>query len=131
VIRFILTNQHHAEAAELLDPYLREAPDDPWLVEQFGIAMDQVHVKASESPGEDTVRERALLARFADRSGLTALRDAVDAYLEGTELGQAVASRVAGVAANIDDIDLPPKDKAGFAALARESALLTVSAHGR
>src|SRR5580693_4065073 len=101
VLHFISTSGHPAEAVELLEPLLREAPDDDYAAEIYGMAISAAYAQASEAgPGEGE-RERAAVARFTDRSGLTALPDA-------------------------DDVDWDPADRAAFGKLSEEVAWLTV-----
>ena len=64
--------------------------------------------------------------RFADRTGLVALRDAVGAFLDGTGLGEAVRARVTEELSVTDDVDWSPEDRVAFSKLAEEIALLTV-----
>ena len=126
VLHFISTSGHPAEAVELLEPLLREAPDDDYAAEIYGTAISAAYAQASEAgPGEGE-RERAAVARFTDRSGLTALRDAVGAFLAGTELGHAVQERVSSELPDADDVDWDPADRAAFGKLAEEVAWLTV-----
>ncbi len=118
VVDFINVSGHAAWAAELLEPRLREAPDDEFAARLYGAAIEQAHARAGEP-------ERAVLSRFADRSGLVALRDAVGAFLAGTELGEAVQARVTGESSAADDLDWPPEQRLAFGKLAEELALLT------
>lgn len=66
------------------------------------------------------------MRRFADRTGLIALRDAVSAFLDGTQLGEAVQARVTEELSVADDLDWSPEDRVAFGTLAEEIALLTV-----
>ncbi len=145
VINFIAGSGHAGEAVELLEPLLREVPDDDYAAEVYGLAISAAYAQASEAgqgegegegkgegdgkgEGEGKgERERAAVARFADRSRLTALRDAVGAFLAGTELGQAVKDRVAGELSETEDVDWDPADRAAFGKLAEEVAWLTVN----
>jgi len=110
VINFISVSGHAAEAVELLEPKLREAPDDEFAAELYGAAIAKVDAEASHEEATDA--ERAALRRFADRSGLIALRDAVSAFLVGTELGQAVQAQVTDELSAAEDIDWAPADRA-------------------
>ena len=65
------------------------------------------------------------MRRFADRTGIIALTDAVSAFLDGTELGAAVRARVTEELSVTDDLDWSPEDRAAFGKLAEELALLT------
>jgi len=80
VIDFISTSGHAAEAVELLEQRLKEAPDDDFAVGLYGTAVERAYATASAD--ETAARERAAVHRFADRTGLVALRDAVSAFLD-------------------------------------------------
>ncbi|MGH3189104.1 MAG: hypothetical protein ACRDPY_06100 [Streptosporangiaceae bacterium] len=132
VINFIAASGHVGEAVELLEPLLREVPDDDYAAEVYGLAISAAYAQASEAePGKgeregDGEREHAVVARFTDRSRLTALRDAVGAFLAGTELGQAVQDRVSSELPDAEDLDWDPADREAFGKLAEEVAWLTV-----
>ena len=124
VIDFISTSGHAAEAVELLEQRLKEAPDDGFAVDLYGAAIERAHAMASAD--EAAARERAAVHRFADRTGLVALRDAVSAFLDGTDFGEAVQARVIEELSVTDDLDWSPEDRVAFGKLAEEIALLTV-----
>ena len=124
VIDFISTSGHAAEAVELLEQRLKEAPDDDFAVDLYGTAIERAYATASAD--ETAARERAAVHRFADRTGLVALRDAVSAFLDGTELGDAVQAQVTEELSVTDDLDWLPEDRVAFGKLAGELALLTV-----
>jgi len=126
VIDFISTSGHAAEAVELLEQRLKEAPDDDFADDLYGTAIERTYATASADDAAD--RERAAVHRFADRTGLIALRDAVSAFLDGTELGEAVRARVTEELSVTDDLDWSPEDRVAFGTLAEEIALLTVDA---
>lgn len=75
VIDFISTSGHAAEAVELLEPRLNEAPDDDFAIGLYGAAVERAYATASAD--ESAARERAAVRRLANRTRLTALRDAV------------------------------------------------------
>lgn len=85
VIRAASVRGHPGEACELIEPYLREHPDDQLAAGIYAEALAQAHPEAE--PGE---RERAALTRYGDRSGGEALREAIDAFLSRTEWGATV-----------------------------------------
>ena len=124
VIDFISTSGHAAEAVELLEQRLMEAPDDDFAVDLYGTAIERAYATASAD--ETAARERAAVHRFADRTGLVALRNAVSAFLDGTELGEAVQAQVTEELSVTDDLDWLPEDRVAFGKLAGELALLTV-----
>ena len=124
VIDFISTSEHAAEAVELLEPRLREAPDDDFADDLYGTAIERAYATASAD--KSAARERAAVHRFANRTGLVALRDAVSAFLDGTDLGEVVRARVTEELSVTDDLDWSPEDRVTFGELAEEIALLTV-----
>ena len=85
VIRAASVRGHPGEACELIEPYLRERPDDELAAGIYAEALAEAHTEAE--PGE---RERAALTRYGDRSGSEALRKAIDAFLGRTEWGATV-----------------------------------------
>jgi len=124
VVDFISTSGHTAEAVELLELRLKEAPDDDFAGDLYGAAIERAYATACAD--ETAARERAAVHRFADRTGLVALKDAVSAFLDGTELGEAVRARVTEELSVTDDVDWSPEDRVAFGKLAEEIALLTV-----
>jgi hypothetical protein len=75
VIDFISASGHAAEAVELLELRLNEAPDDDFAIGLYGAAVERAYATASAD--ESAARERAAVRRLANRTGLIALRDAV------------------------------------------------------
>ena len=98
---------------------LKEAPGDDFASDLYGAAIERAYATACAD--ETAARERAAVDRFADRTGLVALRDAVGALLDGTELGEAVRAQLTGELSEADDLDWPPQDQASFGKLARNS----------
>ena len=125
VVDFISTSGHAAEAVELLEPRLKEAPDDDFASDLYGVAIERAYATARAD--ETAARERAAVHRFADRTGLVALRDAVGAFLDGTELGEVVRAQVTEELSEADDLDWSPEGRVAFAKLAEELAWLTVN----
>jgi hypothetical protein len=109
IIDFISTSGHAAEAVELLEPRLNEAPDDDFAADLYGAAIERAYATAGAD--ESAVRERAVLRRFADRTDLIALKDAVSAFRDGTELGEAVRARVTEDLSVTDDLDWSADDR--------------------
>ena len=129
VVDFISTSGHAAEAVELLEQRLKEAPDDDFAGDLYGAAIERAYAIACAD--ETAARERAAVDRFTDRAGLVALKDAVSTFLDGTELGEAVRARVTEELSVTDDLDWSPEDRMAFGKLAEEIALLTVDpGHG-
>jgi tetratricopeptide (TPR) repeat protein len=133
-----------AEAIELLEGRLRDAPDDDHAAERYGTAIEEayahVHEEAPDAcpcgsgrPWRECCgpRELAALSRFTDRSGLSALRDAVGAHLLVSGYDQAVDGEVAEWLSLTEDLDWEPAERAAVGELAAEVALLTagLSAH--
>lgn len=125
VVDFISTSGHAAEAVELLEPRLKEAPDDDFASDLYGVAIERAYATARAD--ETAARERAAVDRFADRTDLVALRDAVGAFLDGTELGEAVRAQVTEELSETDDLDWSPEGRVAFGKLAEELAWLTVN----
>jgi hypothetical protein len=82
VIRTASVRGHPGEACELIEPYLRERPDDELAAGIYAEALAKAHAEAE--PGE---RERAALTRYSDRSGRETLHAAIDAFLARTQWG--------------------------------------------
>jgi hypothetical protein len=130
-----------AEAIELLEAALREDPADNFAAESYGDAIHEAFKRAHEQPpGDDDgcscglgtswpqccePRERAALDRFADRSALIAVRDAVDAWLPDSDYGPAVDARVRRAVPREDQPGWDAADRAGLVALLTEHALGT------
>ena len=77
VIRSATGRDHPGETCELIEPYLREHPDDELAADIYAHALAKAHVQAE--PGE---LETAALDRYRDRSGVDALDRAVDEFTE-------------------------------------------------
>jgi len=118
VIRSVSVRGHPGEACELIEPYLREHPGDELAAEIYAEAVARAHGEAE--PGE---RERAALARYADRSGIDALRAAIVAFLDRTDWGESVRKRVAAERAALEREYWQPADRDAFEALAFELAI--------
>ena len=124
VVDFMGTTGHAAEAVELLELRLKEAPDDDFAGDLYGVAIERAYATACAD--EAATHERAAVHRFADRTGLVALRDAVSAFLDGTELGEAIRARVTEELSATDDLDWSLEARVAFGELAEEIAWLTV-----
>jgi len=128
-----------AEATTLLEASLRDDPDDGYAMELYGTAINQAYEQAngqqpiasctcgSGSAWEECCgpRERAVLDRFTDRSGLTDLTDAVSGFLSGSDYGRAVDEEVARHLKAIEALKFTPDELDSFRALVAENALLT------
>jgi len=82
VIRSATGRDHPGETCELIEPYLREHPDDELAADIYARALAKAHVQAE--PGE---LETAALDRYRDRSDVDALDRAVDEFTERTPWG--------------------------------------------
>jgi hypothetical protein len=82
VIRSATGRDHPGEACELIEPYLREDPDDELAADIYARALAQAQAQAE--PGE---LERAALNRYRDRSDVDALDRAVGEFTERTRWG--------------------------------------------
>jgi hypothetical protein len=118
VIRAISVRGHPGEACELIEPYLREHPDDELAAEIYAEALAAAHMEAE--PGE---RERAALARYGDRSGSESLRKALDAFMDQTEWGATVRQFVDAERSRLEAKPWPAAERGQFDALAAEVAI--------
>jgi hypothetical protein len=118
VIRSVSWRGHPGEACELIEPYLREHPDDGLAAELFAETVARAH-RAAE-PGE---QERAALTRYADQSGIEELRDAIGSFLERTDWGEKIRKRVVAERAALEQEYWRPADRDAFEALALEVAI--------
>jgi len=84
-IRSATSRDHPGETCELIEPYLREHPDDERAIDFYAGALAKADVQAE--PGE---LETAALGRYRDRSGIDALDRAVDEFTERTPWGAIV-----------------------------------------
>ena len=82
VIRSATGRDHPGETCELIEPYLREHPDDELAADIYARALAKAHAQAE--PGE---LETAALDRYRDRSDVDALDRAVDEFTERTRWG--------------------------------------------
>ena len=82
VVRSATGRDHPGETCELIEPYLREHPDDELATDIYARALAKAHAQAE--PGE---LETAALDRYRDRSGVDALDRAVDEFTERTPWG--------------------------------------------
>ena len=112
IIDFISASGHAADAVELLEPKLNKVPVDDFAVGLYGTAIEQAYATANAD--ESAGRERAAVHGFADRTGLIKLRDAVSAFLDGTELGAAVRAQVTEELSVTNDLDWSPEDRVAF-----------------
>ncbi len=129
-----------ADAIEVLEATLRNAPHDDFAAERHGEVICQAYLRVNgQQPDGDCPcgkgpvwdeccgpRERAALSRFTDRSGLIALTDAVSAFVSGSEHGRAVDDLVDRRVASFDHVDREPGNLASLRALLSEHAVLTV-----
>jgi hypothetical protein len=128
-----------ADAILLLEARLRDEPDDDYAVELYGVAIQEAYEHAHlESPFDDCPcgqgtrwpdccgpREQAALDRFADRTAMKELADAIIAFLARTPFGGAVAGEADDVAQAYDDVEWTAAERDAFRALIVEHALLT------
>jgi hypothetical protein len=118
VIRGVSVRGHPGEACELIEPFLREHPDDERAAEVYADALGRAHGEAE--PGD---RERAALARYADRSGIDALREQLRAFLDRTDWGETIRKRAAADRARLEKEHWGPAEHDVFKALAVEVAV--------
>ena len=128
-----------AEAITLIEASLREDPDARYPVEAYGVAISELHERAngqqpangcschSGKPWEQCCgpREQAALSRFTDRSGLTALTDAIAAFLADSDYGRAIDEQLVPYLDAVESLELTPAELDPFRALLAEHALIT------
>jgi hypothetical protein len=117
-IRAISVRGHPGEACELIEPYLREYPDDELAAGIYAEALAWAHAQAE--PGE---RERAALTRCGDRSGSESLRESLDAFMDQTEWGAAVRQWVDAERSCLEATYWQAAERNQFDALAAEVAI--------
>ncbi|MFZ0001619.1 MAG: hypothetical protein WAK76_19180, partial [Trebonia sp.] len=118
VIRSVSVRGHPGEACDLIEPYLREHPGDELAAEIYADAVAGAYGEAE--PGE---RERAALARYADRSGVDALRAALGSFLGRTDWGESVRKQAEAERAELEQEYWHPAERDAFDALASELAI--------
>lgn len=122
VIRSIAANEHSGEAIELIEPYLRDNPGDEHAAEIHATTLERAY-ETAQTAEHGGRRAQAALDRFADRSGLFAVRDAIGDYLERTKWSSIVRRRVEEVLAEAADEDWSADEHEAFAAIAYEFAV--------
>lgn len=139
LMRHIRLSGRTADAIELLEARLRDAPDDDHAAEHYGGTIEEAYVHVNDDePGRPCPcglaaswqeccgpRESAALDRFADRSGMIALRETIGAYLTGSDFGRAVDAQVDEWLSYANELDWQPADLAAYGELAADAALLT------
>jgi hypothetical protein len=117
VTRFLLDLGYHAEAAGLLEALMRDWPQDEDAIEQYGIAIERVYEGAGDG-------EEPALVRFADRTGLNALYEALGKYLAGTSHGAHLQATLDVHRKAVLDMGWAEGEAQGFGEFAEELALL-------
>jgi hypothetical protein len=117
VTRFLLDLGFPAEAADQLEPLIREWPQDEDATEQYGTAIERL----DEATGD---AGQAVLARFSDRSGLMSLYEALGRYLAGTDHGAHLQATLDTHRKAVLDMGWPQGEAQGFGEFAEELALL-------
>jgi hypothetical protein len=118
VIRATSVRGHPGEACELIEPYLRQHPDDALAAGIYAEALAGAY--AETEPGE---RERAALTRYGDRSGSESLRETLDAFMGRTEWGATVRQWVDAEWSRLDAKSWQAAERDQFDALAAEVAI--------
>lgn len=128
-----------ADCLSVLEAAIRDTPDDNHAAEQYGLGIQEAYRSANHQQPSDPCtcgrgaswqeccgpRVHAALSRFTDRSGLTAISDAVAAFLVTSQYGHMVDNQVSDIVGDYDDLDWKPDELASFRALLAEHALLT------
>jgi hypothetical protein len=119
VLRQVGGHGRPGEAIDLLEPYLRDHPDDDTATHcHFSLLLDAGEMR---EPGE---RDRAALERFTDGTRVPAFRKAVGSYLAAhPDLGTLVEARAAASLSAIPGRLLPEPVLAECASLAFEATL--------
>ena len=82
---------HPGETCELIEPYLREHPDDELAADVYAHALASAHLQASaQVQAEPGKPEEAALDRYRDRSVVDALDRAVDEFTQRTSWGEII-----------------------------------------
>lgn len=110
----------HDEALTLIEAILRDDPDASYPAELYGVAISDLCQRADG--------EQAALSRFNDRSGLTALTDALAVFLSDSDYGRAIEEQLVPYLAAVETLELTPAELDPFRALIAEHALVTAEA---
>jgi hypothetical protein len=118
---------HPGEAVAEMESRLRLSPRSTELGDLYGMFLAESRRRLLAGSGE---AEQAALARFADRSALDALREAVASFLERTSRGEAIRERAEGelkttISAQPEAWNWPDADRAAAIALATEIQLIS------
>jgi hypothetical protein len=122
VTRFMLHLGYLAEAAELLEQLIRDWPQDEDATEQYGTAIERIYEAVSGDAAVD--RDRAVLDRFGDRTGLNALYSELGQYLAGTHHGDHLQATMDAHRKAVLDMGWKDGEAQGFGEFAEELALL-------
>jgi hypothetical protein len=98
VVRSATSRDHPGQTCELIEPYLREHPDDELAGEIYAYALTKAY--AETEPGE---LETAALGRYRDRSGVDALDRAVGEFTERTPWGAIIHTWLDGERAGLNN----------------------------
>lgn len=119
VIRSATGRDHPGETCELIEPYLREHPDDELAIDIYADALAKAHVQAE--PGE---LETSALGKYRDRSGVDALDRAVDEFIARTPWGAIVRKWMDDERAGQKSERWRPAERDATDALIAEAAVL-------
>jgi hypothetical protein len=120
---------HPGEAVAEIESRLRLSPRSTEFGDLYGIFLAEARRRVLAEPGGGEA-ERVALARFADRSVLDALLEAVTSFLERTPWGETIHERAeeelkTAVSAQPEAWNWPDADRAAAAALATEIQLIS------
>ncbi|MCW2934637.1 MAG: hypothetical protein JWM19_5599 [Actinomycetia bacterium] len=122
VTRFMLHLGYLAEAAEFLEQLIRDWPQDEDATEQYGTAIERIYESVTGDAAVD--RDRAVLDRFTDRTGLNALYSELGQYLAGTHHGDHLQATMDAHRKAVLDMGWKDGEAQGFGEFAEELALL-------
>ena len=119
VIASATGRDHPGETCELIEPYLREHPDDELAADIYARALAKAYAQAE--PGK---LETAALDRYRDRSGVDALDRAVDEFTKRTPWGAIIRKWIADERAGQQAKRWRPAEQDATDALTAEVAAL-------
>lgn len=109
-----------ADALELTEDRLRRDPEDQAAAGQYAIGISDAFKRVAAEGSAAHPAEQAALDRFADRSNLAELQDAIAAYVPRSRYREPIGDSVAGWLSIARDWD--PHERAALGILVQEQA---------